>query len=176
LAAKLVVREHLDGVEETDESDMLEAAIARTINQGDLLQAARLHKENGSTCGTSHWSGAMAKITPAQVHHQLTATQDFTRAADAATQARDHIDHLFLNVARTAKVGLRELTAVTGPHHAAIRAAIRRAIGPGARDGWEQPSLIDFLESLEPMRALRLGAAEPGSSGSVTRLAPVLTL
>jgi hypothetical protein len=118
----------------------------------------------------------MAEINPAQIHDLLTATQDFAHATDAAAQARDHLDHLFLDVARTAQVGLRELAAVTGLHHSAIRAAIRRAVGPGVRDGWEQPSLIDFMESLEPMRPLRHGATEPASSGSVTRPAPVMTL
>jgi hypothetical protein len=118
----------------------------------------------------------MAEISPAQVHDLLTATQEFTHAADAAAQARDHLDRLFLDVARTAKVGLRELAAVTGLHHSAIRAAIRRAIGPSLGDGWEQPSLIDFLESIEPMRPLRHVATDPAYSSSVARPAPVMAL
>ncbi|MDR0626699.1 MAG: hypothetical protein LBG11_05480 [Bifidobacteriaceae bacterium] len=118
----------------------------------------------------------MPEITPAQVHDLLTATQDVTHAVDAATQARDHLGHLFIDVSRTAKVGLRELAAVTGLHHSAIRAAIRRAIGPSLGDGWEQPSLIDFLEFIEPMRPLLHGNTDPASSSSVTRPAPVMTL
>jgi hypothetical protein len=118
----------------------------------------------------------MAEISPAQIHDLLTATQDFIHAADAASQARDHLDHTFLDVARTAKVGLRELAAVTGLHHSAIRAAIHRAIGPGLPDGWEQPSLIEFMEAIEPMRPLRPGRTDPTPSNSVTRPAPAMAL
>jgi hypothetical protein len=118
----------------------------------------------------------MAEINQTQIHDLLTATQDFTHATDAATQARDHLDHLFLDVARTAKVGLRELATVTGLHHSTIRAAIRRAIGPGLPDGWEQPSLMEFLESLEPMRPLRHGQANHAPQNPVARPATVMML
>jgi hypothetical protein len=118
----------------------------------------------------------MAEINQTQIHDLLTATQDFAHAADAAAQARDHLDHLFLDVARTAKVGLRELAAVTGLHHSAIRAAIRRAIGPSLGDGWEQPSLIDFLESVEPMRPLRHSKTDLVPSNSAARPTPAMVL
>lgn len=88
----------------------------------------------------------MAEITPTQVHDLLTATQDFTHATVAAAQARDHPDHTFLNVARTARVDLRELAAVAGPHHSAIRASIRWAVGPSMPDGWEQQELPIFAD------------------------------
>ena len=118
----------------------------------------------------------MPEITPAQVHDLLTATHDFTQAADATTQARDHLDHLFLDVARTAKVGLRELAAVSGLHHSAISAAIRRATGPGLPDGWDQPSLLEFMEALEPMRPIRHGRTDPAPSNSVAKPNPAMTL
>jgi hypothetical protein len=89
------------------------------------------------------------EITADQVHDLLTATQEFIHTADAATKARDALGHLFLDVVLKAKVGLKDLSAVTGLHHATIRAAIQRAVGPGLPDGWEQPSLLEFFETIE---------------------------
>ncbi len=83
----------------------------------------------------------MAEITPEQVHDLLTSTHDYLTSAEAAAQAKDHLGQLFLDVARQAKAGLRDLSAVSGLHHTTIRAMIQRAIGPGTPDGWDQPEL-----------------------------------
>ncbi|MDR0284638.1 MAG: hypothetical protein LBI33_07080 [Propionibacteriaceae bacterium] len=92
----------------------------------------------------------MAEITPAQVHDLLTSTHEFLTSAQAATQARDHLGHLLLDVARQAKAGLRDLSAVSGLHHATIRAMIQRALGPGLPDGWDQPELPILAELGQP--------------------------
>ncbi|MDR2974999.1 MAG: hypothetical protein LBV00_09895 [Propionibacteriaceae bacterium] len=88
----------------------------------------------------------MAEITADQVHDLLTSTHEFIAAGEAATKARDTLGHLFLDIARQAKVGLRELSAVSGLHHSTIRAMLHRAIGPGLPDGWEQPELPILAE------------------------------
>jgi hypothetical protein len=59
----------------------------------------------------------MAEITPAQVHDLPTGTHEFIASNKAASDARDVLGHLFLDVARTAKVGLLDLSAVSGLHH-----------------------------------------------------------
>ncbi|MDR1188221.1 MAG: hypothetical protein LBK95_12335 [Bifidobacteriaceae bacterium] len=83
----------------------------------------------------------MAEITPEQVHDLLTGTHEFLASTETATKARDQLARLFLDVARQAKAGLRDLSAVSGLHHATIRAMIQRATGPGLPDGWDQPEL-----------------------------------
>jgi len=83
----------------------------------------------------------VADITPEQVRDLLVATQDYLAIAEAATHGRDTLGHTFLDVARHAKVGLRDIVAITGLHTSTIRAAIRRAAGPGLSDKWEQPEL-----------------------------------
>jgi hypothetical protein len=88
----------------------------------------------------------VAEITADQVHALLTGTHEYMAAGQAATQARDHLGRLFLDTARRAKVGLRELSAVSGLHHATIRAMLQRAIGPGLPDGWDQPALPIVVE------------------------------
>jgi hypothetical protein len=88
----------------------------------------------------------VAEITADQVHDLLTSTHEFIAAGEAATKARDTLGHLFLDIARQAQVGLRELSAVSGLHHSTIRAMLHRAIGPGLPDGWEQPELPILAE------------------------------
>ena len=89
----------------------------------------------------------MPEITDEQVHNLLTGTLEFLASAEAATQARDQLGHLFLDVARHAKARLRDLSAVTGLHHSTIRAMIQRAIGPGGLpDGYEQLQLPIFAD------------------------------
>ena len=83
----------------------------------------------------------MAEITAAQVHDLLTLTHEYLAAGDAAVKARDSLGLVFLEVARQAKVGLRELSAVSGLHHATIKAMLQRAAGDGLPDGWEQLEL-----------------------------------
>jgi hypothetical protein len=88
----------------------------------------------------------VAEITADQVHDLLTSTHEYMAAGRAATRARDRLGHLFLDTARQAKVGLRELSAVSGLHHSTIRAMLQRAIGPGLPDGWDQPALPIMVE------------------------------
>ena len=88
----------------------------------------------------------MAEITQEQVHDLLTGTHEYLASAEAAAITRDRLGHLFLDVARKAKVGLRDLSAVSGLHHATIRAMIQRAIGPGLPDGMEQPELPIYTD------------------------------
>ena len=83
----------------------------------------------------------MAEITPAQVHYLLTAAHEYLAAADKAAAARHALGVVSLGTVRQAKVGLRELTAVTGLHPSTIRSAIRRAIGPRVTGELEQPEL-----------------------------------
>jgi hypothetical protein len=96
----------------------------------------------------------VAEITPEQVHNLLTGTHEYLASAEAATKARDQLGHTLLNVVRQAKVSIKDLTAVTGLHPSTIRAAIRRAVGPGLPDGWEQPEL-EFSQRSEAIRAVR---------------------
>jgi len=88
----------------------------------------------------------MAEISADQVHQLLTGTHEFLTSAEAATKARDALGILFLDVARKAKVGLRDLSAVSGLHHATVRAMIQRAIRPGLPDGFEQPELPIYAD------------------------------
>jgi hypothetical protein len=122
----------------------------------------------------------MAEITPQQVHDLLTGTHEFLASAEAATEARQRLSHLFLDVARQAKAGLRDLSAVTGLHHASIRAMIQRAIGPGLPDGWDQPELPIFADLAgpvppEPKRA-NPPRPVPPSTPTASRSAPVIAL
>jgi len=121
----------------------------------------------------------MAEITQTQVHDLLVGTHEFLTSAEAATKARDQLGHLFLDVARQAKVGLRDLSAVSGLHHSTVRAMIQRAIGPGLPDGFEQPELPIYADlaatpvssSLMPTEHFR-SVSSPSSSGRVTRVIP----
>jgi hypothetical protein len=102
----------------------------------------------------------VAEITPQQVHELLTATRAFIETTDRATTARDTLGRTFLDVARQAKVGLKDLTAVTGLHPSTIRAAIRRAAGPGHPDRWEQPEL-GFSRPPRPIQPAKPTRYEP---------------
>jgi hypothetical protein len=106
----------------------------------------------------------VTEITPEQVHDLLTSTHEFLASAEAATKAREQLGHLFLDVARQAKAGLRDLSAVSGLHHATIRAMIQRAIGPGFADGWDQPELPIFAD---------LGGPLPPEPKRVTHVQPM---
>jgi hypothetical protein len=121
----------------------------------------------------------VAEITADQVHDLLTGTHEFLASAEAATKARDSLGHLFLDVARQAKVGLRELSAVSGLHHSTIRAMLHRAIGPGLPDGWDQPELPIFTDLGQPVttdtrKASRVHQMPP--SAPVTEREPSMRL
>jgi hypothetical protein len=89
----------------------------------------------------------VSELTAAQVRLLLTATEEYVHCAEQSVKARDRLDRALLNTVRQARVGLRELAAVTGLHHAAIRAGIRRAVGPGRPGEWSQPTLIEACAS-----------------------------
>lgn len=121
----------------------------------------------------------MAEITPEQVHELLTGTHEYLASAQAATEARDQLGHLFLDVARQAKAGLRDLSAVSGLHHATVRAMIQRAIGSGLPDGWDQPELPIFADldrplPPEPKRVNHTQPMPPTPTSSRTQ--PAMTL
>lgn len=125
----------------------------------------------------------MADITPTQVHDLLTGTHEFIVSTNAASEARDMLGRLFLDVARTAKVGLRDLSAVSGLHHATIRAMIQRAIGPGLPDGFVQPELpiwadlADGSPSLPTRETIsRRALSVPDASHTTSRRTPVMSL
>lgn len=123
----------------------------------------------------------MDDITQEQVHDLLVGTHAFLTSAEAATKARDHLGHLFLDVARQAKVGLRDLSAVSGLHHSTVRAMIQRAIGPGTQDGWDQPELPIFMDvaagPVLPPQPRRINTLPPmPSTSTVTRSASVMSL
>jgi cell division septum initiation protein DivIVA len=86
----------------------------------------------------------VAEITPAQVQQLLEGTRQFLDAGQATADARDRLGRVFLDTARQAKLGLKELSAVSGLHHATVRALIKRAIGPARADNWDQPELAVF--------------------------------
>jgi hypothetical protein len=117
----------------------------------------------------------VAEITPEQVHDLLTSTHEFLASAEAAAKARDQLGHLFLDVARQAKAGLRDLAAVSGLHHATIRAMIQRAIGPGLPAGWDQPELPIFAEITGPLPSepKRINHVQLKSSSVSPQPAPV---
>lgn len=94
----------------------------------------------------------MAEISPEQVGRLLEATRTHEEAAAVAAAAREALDVTLLDVARQAKVGLRELAAVTGLHHSSIRAGIQRAAG-GATIDFEQPEL-DFTSLGAPVEVM----------------------
>jgi hypothetical protein len=73
-----------------------------------------------------------------------------------------------LTTAREARVGLRELSALTGLHPNSVRAGIQRAAGP-MTTGFEQPEL-DFGSS-EDLWVVR--AASPGSAREAVQEVPV---
>lgn len=92
----------------------------------------------------------MADISPEQVRTLLRAVETSREADQVARAARDNLDLALLQTAREARVGLRELSALTGMHHSTIRAGIQRAAGPSTID-FEQPEL-DF--GVEPTTAV----------------------
>ena len=71
----------------------------------------------------------MSQISPEQVRRLLVGAEEAEATATAAQAARDALDHTLLDVARSAKVGVSELAAVTGMHPNSVRASIRRAVG-----------------------------------------------
>jgi hypothetical protein len=122
----------------------------------------------------------VAEITPQQVHDLLTGTHEYLTSAQAATNARDQLGQLFLDVARQAKTGLRDLAAVSGLHANTVRAMIQRAIGPGRPDGWDQPELPIFTDLAQPLpsepkRARSVHPTPPPAQTSADP-GPVMTL
>ncbi|MDR1186267.1 MAG: hypothetical protein LBK95_02225 [Bifidobacteriaceae bacterium] len=84
----------------------------------------------------------MPEITPTQVHNLLVRTHEYMASSKQTGQTRDRLGHLLLDTARQAKTSPRDLSAVTGLHHATIRALISRAAGNGSPDGRTQPAAI----------------------------------
>lgn len=82
----------------------------------------------------------MAEISAEQVGRLLRATETAEEAATVARASRDALDEVLLSTAREAKVGLRELAAITGLHRNTIRAGIQRAAGEASID-FDQPEL-----------------------------------
>jgi hypothetical protein len=113
----------------------------------------------------------VADITPSQVHDLLTATHAYVASNEHAVHARQHLGNLFLDVSRQAKVGLRELSVLSGLHHSTIRAMIQRAAGPGMPEGWEQLQLPVLETPVSAPQAVRLLPLPP-QRPTPTRLAP----
>lgn len=82
----------------------------------------------------------MADIAAEDVRLLWSATSNYEEAARTAAAAREALDSTLLQVARRSKVGLSELSAVTGLHPNTVRAGIQRAAGDAAID-FEQPEL-----------------------------------
>jgi hypothetical protein len=98
----------------------------------------------------------MAEITPDQVARLLWAVETANEAKVVADAARDALDHVLLSTACEARVGLRELSALTGLHSNTIRAGIQRAAGPTTID-FEQPELeigVGLSEDVSTVRGL----------------------
>lgn len=105
----------------------------------------------------------MAEVSAEQVRWLLLAAEASRRTRSAAQQARDTLDRVLLDVARKARVGVAELSAITGMHPNAVRAAIQRAAGPTSID-FEQPELN--------LAALGVSPAS-GSDGGPTGVVPM---
>jgi hypothetical protein len=114
----------------------------------------------------------VAEITADQVRDLLTGTHEYLAAGQAAAKARESLGRLFLATARQAKVGLRELSAVSGLHHSTIRAMLQHAIGPRLPDGWEQPEL-PVLAGLGPNPAPELRRNRPTRTVEPPSSAPI---
>lgn len=118
----------------------------------------------------------MAEISAEQVGRLLRATETAEEAATVARASRDALDEVLLRTAREAKVGLRELAAITGLHPNTIRAGIQRAVGEASID-FDQPELD--IPGLPPAAPSGLHAAsfpQPPSAApglNVTGAAPV---
>jgi hypothetical protein len=82
----------------------------------------------------------VAEIAPEDVRLLWAATSTYEETTRTAAIARENLDRTLLEVARRAKVGLSELSAVTGLHPNTVRAGIQRAAGESAID-FEQPEL-----------------------------------
>ena len=76
----------------------------------------------------------MADISTEQVGVLLRAAEHAEHAKKAADAAREALDQALLTVAREARVGFKELAAVTGLHTNTIRAGIQRAAGESSID------------------------------------------
>jgi hypothetical protein len=113
----------------------------------------------------------MPELTAAQVHILLTATEEYVHSAQEVVKTRSRLDRVLLDTACEARVGLRELAALTGLHHAAIRAGIRRAVGRGRPGGWSQPTLAE-ADAPQPTHAhpppLRPSSVMPAHSPLTT--------
>jgi|SRR5699024_5706828 len=82
----------------------------------------------------------MPEISAEQVGNLLRHAEAAEEAKAVADQARAALDEALLDTAREARVGVKELSAVTGLHHNSIRAGIQRAAGETTID-FEQPEL-----------------------------------
>jgi hypothetical protein len=112
----------------------------------------------------------VAEVTPDQVARLLRAVETANETQAVVDAARDALDHALLSTAREARVGLRELSALTGLHANTVRAGIQRAAGPTMID-FEQPELDFDLGMSEDLSAVR--AAFPGSAREAVQAAPV---
>lgn len=107
----------------------------------------------------------MAEISAEQVGRLLRATETAEEAATTARVTRDALDEVLLRTAREAKVGLRELAAITGLHPNTIRAGIQRAAGETSID-FDQPELD--IPGLTPAASAGVHAASFPSPPTVT--------
>jgi hypothetical protein len=82
----------------------------------------------------------VAEISADDVRLLWLATSTYEETTRTAAIARENLDSTLLEVARRSKVGLSELSAVTGLHPNTVRAGIQRAAGESAID-FEQPEL-----------------------------------
>ena len=117
----------------------------------------------------------MPDITSEQVHDLLTGTQEYLTSTERASQARDQLGHVLLEVFLVAKVGLRDLSAVSGLHHSKIRAMIQKAAGPSLPDGWDQPEL-PFCTDLPVSPAVPSAAKASSLVSLIPRTNPVIGL
>lgn len=112
----------------------------RSLRPSWPVTSARLSGCESSGVRRRSWTVLVAEISAEQVGRLLRATETAEEAATVARASRDALDEVLLSTAREAKVGLRELAAITGLHPNTIRAGIQRAAGEASID-FDQPEL-----------------------------------
>ena len=123
----------------------------------------------------------MSQLSAEQVRRLLVGAEEAEAAAAAAKVAREALDETLLDVARTAKVGVSDLAAVTGMHPNSVRAGIRRAAGESSVEydqlAFDFEALAEhrtasFPEApgaMRPTVAPEAVARRPGRTGEVER-------
>lgn len=118
----------------------------------------------------------MAEISADDVRLLWSATSAYEETTRTAAIARENLDSTLLDVARRSKVGLSDLSAVTGLHPNTVRAGIQRAAGESAID-FEQPELdltgltppSDGLsDELRALQARRIAGNPTSAAAAVT--------